>query len=66
MPKRNEFECEWDDDCEQKIMDIEFTDEDTPEEYEIKMRLLEVYNERISKRHAMRKYATGTFFYLLD
>lgn len=56
MPKRREFECEWDDDCEKKIMDIEFGTDDTPEEFELKMELLEVYNERLSKRHAMRKY----------
>eukprot|EP01127_Copromyxa_protea_P017274 TRINITY_DN523_c2_g1_i1.p1 TRINITY_DN523_c2_g1~~TRINITY_DN523_c2_g1_i1.p1 ORF type:complete len:479 (+),score=82.59 TRINITY_DN523_c2_g1_i1:153-1589(+) len=55
MPLRKEFECEWDDDCEQKIMDIEFTENDTEEEYEFKMRLLEVYNARLAKRHAIRK-----------
>lgn len=55
MPKRHEFECEWDDDCERKIMDIEFNDDDTPEEFELKMQLLEVYNERLAKRHAVRK-----------
>jgi len=55
MPVRNEFECEWDDGCEQLIMDIEFDDDDTKEEFEIKMELLELYNLRLSKRRSMRK-----------
>jgi len=58
MPKRNEFECEWDDACEKTVMNIEFTDQDTPEEFEEKMQALEKYNQRLAKRHAMRKFAT--------
>jgi len=55
MPKRNEFECEWDDECEKKIMDIEFYQQDTREEVEAKLKALEEYNVRLAKRHAMRR-----------
>jgi len=55
MPKRNEFECEWDDECEKKIMDIEFGQMDTREEVEEKLKALEEYNVRLAKRRAMRK-----------
>lgn len=56
MPKRNEFELEWDNACENKIMDIEFSDLDTEEEFNMKMQLLEMYNQRLNKRHSMRTY----------
>jgi len=56
MPRRNEFETEWDDACEKKIIDIEFTDSDTELEVEFKMQLLETYNKRLEKRHNVRKF----------
>ena len=55
MPLRNEFECEWDDICERQIQDIELNDDDTEEDIELKMRLLEIYNYRLEKREAMKK-----------
>jgi len=55
MPKREEFENEWDDGCEEKIMDIEFCDGDSVEIFELKMKLLELYNIRLAKRREMRK-----------
>lgn len=55
MPKRREFEIEWDNNCEQRVMDIEFTESDTEQEFELKMRLLEMYNERLDKRHNVRQ-----------
>jgi transcriptional adapter 2-alpha len=55
MPARGEFEYEWEDGLEKKIMDIEFHEHDTPEEFEAKMQALERYNQMLDKRHAMRK-----------
>jgi hypothetical protein len=55
MPRRQEFEIEWDNSCEQRVMDIEFTESDTEEDFELKMQLLEMYNERLSKRHTVRQ-----------
>eukprot|EP01127_Copromyxa_protea_P001912 TRINITY_DN11815_c0_g1_i1.p1 TRINITY_DN11815_c0_g1~~TRINITY_DN11815_c0_g1_i1.p1 ORF type:complete len:457 (-),score=75.18 TRINITY_DN11815_c0_g1_i1:40-1410(-) len=55
MPRRKEFEIEWDDACETKIMDIEFTDSDTDIEIELKLQMLEMYNRRLQKRHSIRE-----------
>jgi len=57
MPKREEFECEWDDSCEQRIIDIVFESDDSEDTVECKMQLLEIYNLRLSKRNAMKKFA---------
>lgn len=56
MPRRKEFETEWDNFCEKKIMDIEFNESDTEEEFEMKMQMLEMYNQRLNKRHTVRTY----------
>jgi transcriptional adapter 2-alpha len=48
-PKRFEFEPEWDNDAETSIADIEFREEDSPQEVAAKLRLLEIYNLRLDE-----------------
>jgi hypothetical protein len=48
-PKRFEFEPEWDNDAEMSIADIEFREEDSPQEVAAKLRLLEIYNLRLDE-----------------
>jgi transcriptional adapter 2-alpha len=50
MPLRNEFENEWDNECESKVKDIAFEDNDTPEEAEAKLQMLKCYNYRLEIR----------------
>jgi transcriptional adapter 2-alpha len=50
MPLRNEFENEWDNECESKVKDIAFEDTDTPEEAESKLQMLKCYNYRLEIR----------------
>jgi hypothetical protein len=47
--KRYEFEPEWDNDAEASIAEIEFRENDTPEEEAAKLRLLEIYNKRLDE-----------------
>jgi transcriptional adapter 2-alpha len=48
-PKRFEFEPEWDNDAETSIADLEFREEDSPQEVAAKLRLLEIYNLRLDE-----------------
>lgn len=56
MPLRGEFEVEWDNDAENTIKDIIFENDDTQEEREAKLRLLELYNERLDERYKKRRF----------
>ena len=44
--KRQEFNIEYDDDAEKLLADMEFNDNDTEEEIEIKLRVIRIYNKR--------------------
>jgi hypothetical protein len=47
--KRFEFEPEWDNEAEQAIADLEFKDDDSPEEVAGKLRMLDIYNKRLDE-----------------
>ena len=44
MPKRGDFEVQYDNDAELLLAEMEFTDEDTEEEKQMKFRLIDIYN----------------------
>lgn len=50
MPLRGEFENEWDNECESKVKDIAFEDNDTEEEADAKLKMLKCYNYRLEIR----------------
>ena len=50
MPKRGDFEVEYDNDAELLLAEMEFTDEDMEEEKQMKFRLIDIYNEKLSER----------------
>lgn len=58
MPLRGEFETEWDNGAETKIKDIVFDEDDSPEQEEIKLQLLECYYHRVSTRKKRDRYET--------
>jgi transcriptional adapter 2-alpha len=45
-PKRQEFDPEYDNDAEQLLAEMEFKDNDTEEERELKLRVLCIYSRR--------------------
>jgi hypothetical protein len=49
---------EWDMSCEEAIAELEFESDDSAEEYEMKLSLLEIYNSRLEKRRQIKKYAS--------
>ena len=54
--KRNEFETEYDHEAEHLIADLEFGEDDTPEEVQEKLRLIEIYNKRLDEREKRRNF----------
>eukprot|EP00878_Enallax_costatus_P012758 GHUV01013322.1.p1 GENE.GHUV01013322.1~~GHUV01013322.1.p1 ORF type:complete len:392 (+),score=109.48 GHUV01013322.1:90-1178(+) len=54
--KRFEFEPEWDNDAEVSIAELEFKENDTPEEVQAKLRLLEIYNKRLDERARRQEF----------
>jgi len=51
MPGRKEFETEYENEAEQTVKDMVFDEfTDTPEEYDLKIAVLDIYNSRLDKR----------------
>lgn len=54
MPLRGDFDVEWDDEAENLIADLSIGPHDTEEELELKMRLLDNYDQRLARRDAVK------------
>lgn len=50
MPRRFEFETEYENDAEQYVKDMVFNDDDTEEEIDLKVMVLDIYNSRLDRR----------------
>lgn len=50
MPRRFEFETEYENDAEQFVKDMVFNDDDTQEEIDLKVMVLDIYNSRLDRR----------------
>ena len=48
MPRRGDFEIEYDNDAELLLAEMEFNDDDTEEEKLNKFRLIDIYNHKLT------------------
>ncbi|VFQ82390.1 unnamed protein product [Cuscuta campestris] len=55
-PKRHEFDPEYDNEAEQLLADMEFKENDTEEERELKLRVLRIYSKRLDERQRRKKF----------
>ncbi|XP_062013646.1 transcriptional adapter ADA2b [Rosa rugosa] len=55
-PKRQEFDPEYDNDSEQLLADMEFKDNDTEDERELKLRVLRIYAKRLDERKRRKDF----------
>ena len=55
MPRRGDFDVEWSNDAEKLISEIEFTSEDTKDEKELKLRVLDIFNRRVDEREERKR-----------
>jgi hypothetical protein len=56
MPRRGDFDIEWDNDAEKLLQDMEFTPGDTPEERARKIKVLAIYNARLDVREERKQF----------
>jgi len=53
---RGDFEVEYDDSAELGLADIEFQDDDTPEDVSVKLACLRAYDDRMRRREEVKKF----------
>ena len=56
MPRRGDFDIEWDNDAEKLIQDMEFSPSDPVEERELKIKVLKIYNSRLEERERRKQF----------
>ena len=56
MPKRNEFEFEYDNDAEQIIAELSFRENETEADLKLKFQILDIYNQRLSERQKRKDF----------
>ena len=56
MPLRRDFEIEYENDIENYLADLEFYDDDRPEDIAIKLKQLEVYLKVLNEREERKDF----------
>lgn len=56
MPKRGDFEQEYDMDADLLLADMEFFDDDTEQDTQLKNDVIELYNARLDERIRRKKF----------
>ena len=62
-PKREEFDVEYENDCELDLSELEFLDTDSKEEFERKMNIIKIYNSFLDERYKRRKFVIDRHFF---
>ena len=57
MPRRREYEVEWDNEAEVLLGDMEFLEKDSAADRELKLAVLRIYNEKIDEREKRKRFA---------
>ncbi|KAG1694994.1 hypothetical protein DVH05_020924 [Phytophthora capsici] len=56
MPLRGDFDVEYDNEAEMILADMEFSDTDHPAERELKLKVIQIYNQKLAKRMERKKF----------
>ncbi len=56
MPLRGDFDTEYDQDAEQILADLEFSDSDEPSERQLKLDVIAIYNKRLDERQRRKDF----------
>ena len=56
MPRRGEFDMEWDNDAEKTISEMEFTSDDTEADRELKLDVLRIFNAKLDEREKRKRF----------
>ena len=56
MPRRGDFDMEWDNDAEKSIAEMEFTSDDTKDDRELKLDVIRIFNAKLDEREKRKKF----------
>ena len=56
MPRRGDFDMEWENEAEQVIADMEFSANDLPQDRQLKIQVIEIYNQKLDERELRKKF----------
>lgn len=56
MPLREDFDTEHNNDAEQLLVDMEFSADDHPSERAMKLKVIEIYNQKLTERDERKKF----------
>lgn len=63
MPRRGDFDVEWENDAESALADMEFIRGDKPEDKELKLKVLQIYCEKLDEREKRKKFVLNRHLY---
>jgi len=56
MPRRGDFDTEWDNDAENIVADMEFSPNDLPQDRQLKIQVIQVYNAKLDERERRKNF----------
>lgn len=56
MPRRGDFDIEWENDAEQALADMEFLPGDLEQDKQLKLAVLKIYNEKLDERQVRKDF----------
>jgi hypothetical protein len=63
MPRRGDFDIEWDNDAEQAIADMEFIPGEPKQDRELKLKVMAIYNARLDERDKRKQFVLSRKLY---
>jgi hypothetical protein len=63
MPRRGDFDIEWDNDAEQLVADMEFLPGEPPQDRELKLKVLAIYNAKLEEREKRKRFVLSRKLY---
>ena len=56
MPRRGDFDMEWENEAEAVLADMEFLPSDSPQDRQLKVQIIEMYNAKLDERERRKQY----------
>lgn len=63
MPRRGDFDIEWENDAEQAVADMEFLPGESEEDKQLKLQVLAIYNSKLDEREKRKKFILSRKLY---
>ena len=63
MPRRGDFDIEWENEAEQALADMEFSQGDLPQDRQLKLQVLEIYCQKLDGREKRKNFIMSRNLY---